>query len=205
MTLTLYTHPMSRGRMARWMLEEVGEAYDAVTLDYGPTMKTPEYLAINPMGKVPALVHDGRVVTECAAIVTYLADAFPAAGLMPADRAAFFRWMFFGAGPFESAVTNKALGVVVPPEKSGFVGYGNLDRILGTLEATLSARDFLAGDRFSAADLYVGSQIGYGLMFGTLPASAALSNYWDRIKDRPARLRAAAMDDAELARMKQNG
>ncbi len=205
MTLTLYTHPMSRGRMARWMLEELGQPYDAVYLDYATTMKTPDYLAINPMGKVPALVHDGRVVTECAAIVTYLADAFPDAGLMPADRAAFYRWMFFGAGPFEAAVTNKALGVEVPPEKRGFVGYGSFDRLLATLDATLSARDFLAGDRFSAVDLYVGSQIGYGLMFGSLPASAALSAYWDRIKDRPARLRAAGLDDAELARMKHNG
>lgn len=205
MTLTLYTHPMSRGRMARWMLEELGQPYTAVYLDYATTMKSPDYLAINPMGKVPALVHDGHVVTECAAVVTYLADAFPDAGLMAQDRAAFYRWMFFGAGPFEAAVTNRALGVEVPREKSGFVGYGSFDRMLGALDATLADRDFLAGDRFSAADLYVGSQIGYGLMFGSLPASPALSAYWDRIKDRPARLRAAALDDAELARTPQNG
>lgn len=205
MTLTLYTHPMSRGRMARWMLEEVGEAYKAVYLDYATTMKAPDYLALNPMGKVPTLVHDGQIVTECAAIITYLADAFPAAGLMAQDRAAFYRWMFFGAGPFESAVTNKALGVVVPPEKSGFVGYGSFDRILATLETTLSSRDYLAGDRFSAADLYVGSQIGYGLMFGSLPSNTTFAAYWDRIKDRPARLRAAQADDTELARIKSNG
>lgn len=205
MTLTLYTHPMSRGRMAHWMLEELGEAFRTVYLDYATTMKTPDYLALNPMGKVPVLVHDGHVVTECAAIITYLADAFPAAGLMPKDRAAFYRWMFFGAGPFESAVTNKALGVVVPPEKSGFVGYGSFERILDTLDATLSVRDFLAGDEFSAVDLYVGSQIGYGLLFGSLPARPAFKAYWDRIKDRPARITAAARDDAELARIKANG
>lgn len=205
MTLTLYTHPMSRGRMAHWMLEELGEAFRTVYLDYATTMKTPDYLALNPMGKVPVLVHDGHVVTECAAIITYLADAFPAAGLMPKDRAAFYRWMFFGAGPFESAVTNKALGVVVPPEKSGFVGYGSFERILDTLDATLSVRDFLAGDEFSAVDLYVGSQIGYGLLFGSLPARPAFKAYWDRIKDRPARVTAAARDDAELARIKANG
>lgn len=204
MTLTLYTHPMSRGRMARWMMEELGQPYDAVYLDYATTMKAPDYLAINPMGKVPALMHDGHVVTECAAIVTYLADTFPAAGLMPKDRASFYCWIFFGAGPFESAVTNKALGVVVPPGKSGFVGYGSFDRMIGTLESTLAARDYLVGDSFSAADLYVGSQIGYGLMFGTLPASPALSAYWDRIKDRPARLRAASLDDAELERIKSH-
>lgn len=205
MTLTLYTHPMSRGRMAHWMLEELGEAFRTVYLDYATTMKAPDYLELNPMGKVPVLVHDGHVVTECAAIITYLADAFPAAGLMPKDRAAFYRWMFFGAGPFESAVTNKALGVVVPPEKSGFVGYGSFERILDTLDATLSVRDFLAGDEFSAVDLYVGSQIGYGLLFGSLPARPAFKAYWDRIKDRPARVTAAARDDAELARIKANG
>lgn len=205
MTLTLYTHPMSRGRMARWMLEEVGQPYEAVYLDYATTMKAPEFLALNPMGKVPALVHDGRVVTECAAVITYLADAFPQAGLMPEDRGSLFRWMFFGAGPFEAAITDKALGVAVPPEKSGFVGYGSLDRVLDTLDAVLSSREWLAGDGFSAADLYLGSQIGYGLHFGTLPAKPAFTAYWDRIKDRPARLRAVTLDDAELARMKQNG
>lgn len=205
MTLTLYTHPMSRGRMARWMLEEVGTPYRAVFLDYATTMKAPDYLALNPMGKVPTLVHDGHVVTECAAVITYLAVTFPAAGLLAQDQAAFYRWMFFGAGPFEAAVTNRALGVEVPPEKSGFVGYGSFDRIIDTLDTTLRARDWLAGDAFSAVDLYVGSQIGYGLMFGSLPARPAFVAYWNRIKDRPARLRAAAMDDAELARIKANG
>ena len=205
MTLTLYTHPMSRGRMARWMLEEIGTPYRAVSLDYATTMKAPDYLALNPMGKVPALVHDGHVVTECAAVITYLAVTFPAAGLLAQDQAAFYRWMFFGAGPFEAAVTNRALGVEVPPEKSGFVGYGSFDRIIDTLDTTLRERDWLAGDAFSAVDLYVGSQIGYGLMFGSLPARPAFAAYWDRMKDRPARLRAAAIDDAELARIKANG
>lgn len=205
MDLTLYTHPMSRGRMARWMLEETGEPYQTICLDYGAAMKTPDFLALNPMGKVPVLLHKGHVVTECAAVITYLADSFPAAGLMPKDRAGFYRWMFFGAGPFEAAVTNAALGVAVPPEKSGFVGYGSYDRILDALETTLSARDWLAGDAFSAADLYLGSQIGYGLMFGSLPQKPAFIAYWDRMKNRPACLRAAALDDAELARRNSDG
>ncbi|OYU62504.1 MAG: glutathione S-transferase [Bradyrhizobium sp. PARBB1] len=203
--LKLYTHPMSRGRMARWMLEEIGESYDVEYLDYGTTMKAPAYLAINPMGKVPALVHDGRVVTECPAIIAYLAEAFPQAGLMGDDRAATLRWMFFGAGPLEYAIVNRALGVEVSPEKSGFVGYGSYDRAIATLEETLSSRDYLAGARFSAADLYLGSQIGYGLQFGTIPARPTFTAYWDRMKDRPARLRAVALDDAELARIKTNG
>jgi glutathione S-transferase len=196
--ITFYTHPQSRGRIARWMLEELAQPYDTVVLDYRSTMKAPDYLALNPMGKVPCIVHDGRVVTETPAILTYLADAFPQAGLIPDDRAAFYRWMFFGAGPFEAAIVDKALGVQVAPEQTGFVGYGNLDRVLDTLEAQLSARDWLAGDRFSAADLYLGSQIGYGLRFNSVPARPAFTAYWDRMKDRPALLRANAIDNALL-------
>lgn len=202
MTLTLYTNPMSRGRMARWMLEEIGAPYSTVLLSYGPEMDTARYRALNPMGKVPTLVHDGHVVTECAAVIAYLAEAFPQAGLAGQDRGAFLRWMFFGAGPFEAAVTNRALGVEVPPEKSGFVGYGSLERVIDTLESALCTQEYLAGDAFSAADLYVGAQIGYGLAFETLPARPALVAFWDRMKDRPARLRAAALDDADLAKEK---
>ena len=116
--LTLYTNPMSRGRIARWMLEEVGRPYEAVILDYATTMKAEPYLSLNPMGKVPTLTHGERVITENGAICTYLADAFPEAELMPQDRARFYRWMFFAAGPVDAAVTNKALGVEVPPEKT---------------------------------------------------------------------------------------
>src|SRR5690606_11510104 len=115
--LILYSNPMSRGRIARWMLEEVGQPYEVRYLDYGPQMKAPEYLAINPMGKVPALVHGGRVVTEYAAICAYLADAFPEAGLAPSDRSAYYRWLFFGAGPLEAALVMKALGLEVPADR----------------------------------------------------------------------------------------
>ncbi len=101
--LVFYTHPMSRGRIVRWMLEEIGAPYETQVLDYGTTMKAPDYLAINPMGKVPAIMHGDSVVTECAAICAYLADAFPAAGLAPnvtsRDRGAYYRWLFFAAGP----------------------------------------------------------------------------------------------------------
>ena len=104
--LTLYTNPMSRGRIARWMLEEAGAAYDVVLLDYASTMKAEPYLSVNPMAKVPAIVHRGRTVTECAAICAYLAEAFPDAGLAPRDdeRADYYRWLFFAAGPVEAAV-----------------------------------------------------------------------------------------------------
>ena len=116
--LVLYTNPRSRGRVARWMLEEVGAPYQTEILDYGTTMKAPAYLAINPMGKVPALRHNNIVVTESAAICAYLADAFPDAGLAPPPhdpmRGPYYRWLFFAAGPFEASASNKALGFVVP-------------------------------------------------------------------------------------------
>jgi glutathione S-transferase len=195
-TLTFYTNPMSRGQIARWMLEEVGVPYEQVLLDYGTTMKAPEYLAINPMGKVPAIKHGDRIVTECAAICAYLADAFPEAGLLPdlAHRADYYRWMFFGAGPLEQAITNKALGFVVPAEKKMMAGYGDFGDAMNGLEAAVAGKRYIAGDRFSAADVYVGSQIGWGLAFGSIEKRPAFEAYWAGICDRPAYLRGKAID-----------
>jgi glutathione S-transferase len=190
--IDFWTNPRSRGAIAHWMLEEVGAPYRTHVLDYGPPMKDPAYLAINPMGKVPAIRHRGQVVTEGAAICAYLADAFPQAGLAPPQdqRAAYYRWLFFGAGPLEAAVTNRALGVEVPAERRGMVGYGDFDTVLAALEHAVTATPYLAGEAFSAADVYTGSQIGWGLMFGTIPERPAFRSYWDRISDRPARARA---------------
>lgn len=206
--LTFYTNPYSRGRIVRWMLEELGAPYDQRVLGYDTSMKAPDDLALNPMGKVPAIVHDGHVVTEGAAICAYLADAFPEAGLAPRPglaRAAYYRWMFFGAGPVEAAVTDRMLKVEPSPEQQRAVGYGDFDRVLRTLDHAVSSAPYLAGDHFSAADVYVGSQIGFGMQFNTIPASPTLTAYWNRIKDRPARLKAAAMDDALVAEMRANG
>ncbi len=197
--LTLYTNPMSRGRMARWMLEEVGQSYDAVVVGYGPPMKTPAYLALNPMGKVPTLVHGDTVVTEVAAVISYLAMAFPEAGLMPEDRGHFLRWMFFAAGPVEAAVTNRALGVEVPDARKGMVGYGDFDRVMGALMGLVTKAPYLAGERFSALDVYLGSQIAYGQRFGSMPAVPAFQDYAARILSRPAAVKAAALDDALIA------
>jgi len=196
--LTLYSNPMSRGRIARWMLEEVGRPYEVRYRDYGAAMKSPDYLAINPMGKVPALVHGDRIVTESAAICAYLADAFPDAGLAPADRSAYYRWLFFGAGPFEAAVIARICDWVVPDDKRGQVGFGPLDTVLDTLERAVSDSAYLGGDRFSAADVATGSQIGFGMHFGTIERRPALEAYWARISSRPALIRAAAADDAAL-------
>jgi glutathione S-transferase len=198
MSLTFYTNPMSRGQIARWMLEEVGQPYEQVLLDYGTTMKAPDYLAINPMGKVPAIKHGDVVVTECAAICAYLADAFPDAGLAPdpAQRGDYYRWLFFGAGPLEQAVTNRALGFVVPADKSMMAGYGSFEAAMDGLEAAVSGKTYVAGDRFSAADVYVGSQIGWGLQFGSIEKRSAFETYWAGISTRPAYLKAKAIDMA---------
>jgi glutathione S-transferase len=196
--LVFYTNPQSRGRIVRWMLEEVGVPYRTEILEYGTTMKAPEYLAINRMGKVPAIVHGDQVVTEGAAICAYLADAFPAAGLAPepARRGAYYRWLFLVAGPLEAAVTDKALGVSVPPDRQGMVGYGTLNAVLETLESALEGREYIAGDRFSAADVYVGSHIGWGMIFKSFEPRPAFEAYWRRISERPAAIRAREIDDA---------
>ncbi len=198
--LVLYTNPMSRGRVARWMLEEVGQPYRTEIIDYATTMKEPPYLAINPMGKVPALRHGDAVVTESAAICAYLADAFPQAGLAPPPhhrlRAPYYRWLFFGAGPVEAAVSNRALGVVVPPERERMMGYGRFDLAMNALEQAVSRGDYLIGDTFTAADVYVGSHIGFGMMFGTLEKRPAFEKYWQRVSSRPAYKRANELDEA---------
>ncbi len=196
--LILYSNPMSRGRIARWMLEEVGQPYEVRYLDYGAQMKAPEYRKINPMGKVPALVHGDRVVTEYAAICAYLADAFPEAGLVPQERSSYYRWLFFGAGPLEAAVIMKALGVEVSEDKRAVVGFGTLATTLDALETQLERTRYLAGETFSAADVATGSQIGWGLRFGTIEPRPVLQTYWDRISIRPALQRANDADNAAL-------
>ena len=198
--LVFYTNPMSRGRIVRWMLEEVGVPYRTELMDY-PTLKTPAYLAVNPMGKVPAITHAGRTVTEVAAICAYLADAFPDAGLAPpvGERADYYRWLFFAAGPFEAAITNQMLAVEVPKEKAGMVGYGSIDTVLDTLEAAVMDRDQVAGEAFSAADVYVGSQLRFQLQFGTIQARPAFAAYVGRLDERPAFRRACEIDDALIA------
>jgi len=207
--LILYTNPRSRGRIARWMLEEIGQPYSTEVLDYGTTMKAPAYLAINPMGKVPALRHGDAIVTEAAAICAYLADAFPQAKLAPPPgdrkRAPYYRWMFFAAGPIESAVSNKAFGFVVPPERERSVGYGTFDRVMDVLDDAVSAGQYLVGDSFTAADVYVGSQIGFGLMFGTIEKRPAFSSYWQRLSSRPAYARASDLDNAQMPPQKAAG
>lgn len=200
-SIQFYTNPMSRGQIARWALHEADAPYEQHILDYAAAMKADAYLAINPMGKVPAIVHAGKVVTECAAICAYLADAFPDAGLAPApnDRADYYRWLFFAAGPVEASVTNKAAGFHPSEEQGRMFGYGSYDRTITTLDAALSASAYICGDAFTAADIYVGAQVIWGTQFGTIPQSPAFTAYAARLTARPAYLAAKAIDDALIA------
>jgi glutathione S-transferase len=206
--LVLYTNPMSRGRIGRWMLEEVGQPYSAEIMEFA-RMGSSEYLAINPMGKVPALRHGQTIVREAAAICAYLADVFPEAGLVPAPgsqlRGPYYRWLFFAAGPIEAANTDKALGVAVRPEQARMVGYGTREQTFAALEDQLSRSEYIAGDRFTAADVYVGSHIGFGMMFGTIDKRTTFERYWNLLSARPAAQRAREIDDKLGAEMRKAG
>ena len=198
--LVLYTNPMSRGRIARWMLEETGVDYRVEVL--GDAVKSPEYLKVNPMGKVPAIQHGDVVVTEAAAICAYLADAFPEAGLAPPAnaRGAYYRWLFFAAGPLEAATLNHSLGFEVPAELERSAGYGTLQAVIDTLEGALSGGPYVAGESFSAADVYVGAHIGWGMhLMKTIEPRPVFEDYWKRVGERPAHVRAEAKDDALAA------
>lgn len=219
MALTFYTNPNSRGRIVRWMLEEVGEPYETLVIDYEKSSAADKwggaalersndpsderslfFAKVNPFAKVPAIVHDGRVVTESAAIIAYLADSFPAAGLAPtaAERADYYRWMFFTAGPLEQAVTNHRAGFVPAPEQEFFMGYGSYERTVDELERAIQARPYIAGDRFTAADVYVGSHVGWGLGLQTLPPRPAFLDYAGRVTAREAAARGVEKDNALL-------
>lgn len=201
--LVFYTHPMSRGRVTRWMLEEIGQPYRTEILDYGTTMKGADYLAINPMGKVPALRHGDTVVTENAAICAYLADAFPEAGLAPAPtspaRGDYYRWLFFAAAPMENAMVTRNFGLNTTGDQQRMAGWGSYDLAVETLEKAVSGREFLAGDRFSAADLYVAGLLGWGLATNGLPPLQAFQDFAGRHASRPAAVRAREIDDKLLA------
>jgi glutathione S-transferase len=201
--ITFFTNPMSRGRIVRWMLEEVGEPYETVVLEFGASMKSPTYLALNPMGKVPAILHREVVVTEAAAICAYLAAAFPARKLAPPidRRGDYYRWMFFAAGPLEAALTAKAVGF--QSDKKQLLGYGSYEDTVDALERAVTGRPYICGEQFTAADVYVGSQIGWGMMFGTLEKRPAFEAYSARLRERPAAKRAAEIDDAAAAAAKK--
>ncbi len=200
-TLTFYTNPQSRGQIIRWLLEELAQPYETVILDYGTTMKGPDYLAINPMGKVPAIKHGDQVVTECAAICAYLADAFPQAGLLPPPehRGAYYRWLFFAAGPLEAIFTAKAIGWEVPADKQAMAGFGSFDLAIDTIAGAVDGKAFVAGDRFSAADIYVASLLDFMLNFKLVEPRPEFNAYLTPLRTRPAYVRAKEIDAALIA------
>jgi len=205
---TFYTVAMSRGQISRWALHEAGADYDHVIMDWAS--RPDSFKAINPMNKVPTLVHhlDGQdhVVTEAAAINHYLAETHPDKGLLPEpqEKAAYFRWLFFAAGPLEQAVMTKAMGWEVPEGKNATAGFGSLELALGAIESWFKDNDFAAGDRFTMADTYVGSQFVWGLRFGSIPETPAFKSYVERITQRPAYGEANAIDAKLIAEAAEN-
>ncbi len=205
-TVTLYHNPMSRGRIAQFMLEEAGAPYEVKLLAFDKgEQKKPEFLRLNPMGKLPTIVHRGVVVTEAPAICAYVADAFPAAGLAPAvndpARGTYLRWLFFGASALEYALMDKAFPRV-EPARAGQIGYGTFDDTMNALEKAIAPGPWILGDRFSAADVYLGSQMGWALMMKSLDPRPAFLEYVGRINERPAMKRTAELNNKYVEQMK---
>jgi glutathione S-transferase len=205
-SIVFFHNPLSRGRVVHWMLEEIGAPYEIKLLDFSKAdHKKPDYLALNPMGKIPAIVHRGVVVTEAAAIVTYLADAFPAADLAPAttdgQRGTYLRWLFFAAGCVEPAMVDKMLGRA-PASRASSIGYGTLENTLDTLQSALEPGPFVLGEKFSAADICLASQIGWGLRANGIEPRPSFVAYAGRAAARPAYQRAAAQSEELIARLK---
>ena len=198
---TFYTNPMSRGQIARWALHEAGADYEQVLVDW---QDKGALLAVNPMAKVPTLVHHhgghDHVVTECAAICHYLAET-TAPELLPQvhEKADYFRWLFFAAGPVEQAVVARSFGWEVPPEREPMAGFGNFERTIGALESWLAEHDFVCGARFTMADVYVGSQVDWGLQFGSIPTRASFEAYAARLRQREAYQAGKAIDGKLIA------
>jgi glutathione S-transferase len=200
--LTLYHAAPSRSSIVRWMLEEIGEPYDIhlLRLNNGEQQK-PDYLAINPMGKVPAIEHEGVVITEAAAICTYLADAFPKAGLsIPIGdprRGIYFKWLFFGPSCIEPAIMDRAFPRKEEARRAA-LGYGDFDTVMDVVAKAVAKGPYLMGDKFTAADVVIGSGLRWGMLFKLMPERAEFKSYAERLAKRPALQRAEAKDK-ELA------
>ena len=204
--VVFYHNPMSRARMVHWMLEETGAPYriELISFDKGDNKK-PAFLAVNPMGKLPAIMHRGTVVTECGAIITYLADAFPAAKLAPGfddpARGTYLRWMFFGQGCMDSALIDRMLSRP-PAGRPSALGYGNYDDVVGAVEKALDPGPYILGSRFTAVDVYIGSQLGFGMMTKSLEPRPAFLSYVGLLSQRPAYKRFNEQSEQLAARVK---
>jgi glutathione S-transferase len=204
---TFFFNPMSRAQIARWALHEVHADYDPVFVAWDG--KPSALLEANPMGKLPTIIHHhgghDHAVSEAAAVCHYLALTHPQAGLLPDahEQANYFRWLFFAAGPLEQAATAKMFGWEVPPPQEVAAGFGNYDRTMDALDAWLSAHAYVCGDRFTMADVYVGSQIDWGLMFKSYPDTESFVAYAERVRSRDAYREAKAIDNALIAEMQK--
>ena len=200
--LTLYHAAPSRSSIVRWMLEEIGEPYDIhhLSLSKGDN-RAPDYLAVNPMGKVPALRHGDVVITEAAAICAYLADEFPRARLnIPigdARRGPYLKWLFFGPSCIEPAMMDRAFPRKEEPRR-GMLGYGDFDTLMNVVANAVAKGPYIMGDQFTAADVVIGSGLRFGMMFKMLPERSEFIAYTGRLAQRPALARAEAKDK-ELA------
>mgnify|MGYP000913565763 CR=1 FL=1 len=203
--LTLYTNPHSRGTNVRWMLEECGAHYETVGLAYGTTMKQADYLAINPMGKVPALKVDDAVITETAAILTWLAERYPEKALIPEAgsdaRGEYYRWLCF-ALHLEYAAVDRMRTIENSTELRTAIGYGDFDTAFAVLKARLQDRAHIIGEQFTALDLYYSGLLQWLIQRAqVLPADSVYLDYMNRHLARPAHQRAIALDEALLAEM----
>lgn len=203
---TFYTNPMSRGQIVRWALHEAGADYEQVLVDW---QDKGDLLKVNPMGKVPTIVHHhgghDHVVTEAAAICHYLAE-MTGPGLLPRDheKADYFRWLLFAAGPFEQAVVAKSMGWEVPAEREGMAGFGNYDRTVNALDGWFQGHEYVCGGRFTMADVYVGSAVDWGLQFGSIPSRPSFEAYAARFRDREGYQAGKAIDGKLIAEMQAN-
>jgi glutathione S-transferase len=202
---TFFYNPMSRAQIARWALHEVEADYEPVLVQWDA--KPAALLAANPMGKLPTIIHhhDGHahVVSEAAAVCHYLAAVHPQAGLLPGEHemAAYFRWLFFAAGPFEQAVTNKAYGWNPDEKQEISIGFGSYERTIDALESWFQGHAFVCGERFTMADVYVGSAIDWGLAFKSIPERPAFAAYAERLRSRPVYQEAKAIDNKLIEEM----
>ena len=198
--LRFYTNPMSRGRLVHWMLHECEAEFESIRLDFGASMKAPAYLAINPMGKVPALQHGDTVITETAAILAYLADLYPEKQLAPAvgtpERGTYYRWLFFVAGPVEYVQTAQAEGWLQgqTDKQASMAGFGRHADVVNTLLHAVRGKRYVCCTHFTAADLYLSSYIAWGMMQGTLPDLPEFHAYADPLLARKASALADALD-----------
>ena len=206
---TFFYNPMSRAQIARWALHEVRADYEPVLVQWDA--KPAALMAANPMGKLPTIVHHhgghDHVVSEAAAVCHYLAAVHPQAGLLPEEHelADYFRWLFFAAGPLEQAVTNKAYGWDPDEKQEMSVGFGSYNRTIDALDQWFTGHHFVCGERFTMADVYVGSAVDWGLLFKSIPERPALAAYAERVRERDAYKEAKAIDNKLIEDMQAHG